>query len=102
MLLLAGGEGHVPQPGIEGRDVLQPGRLGAQQFGGRPALAGDGAGYLQDPPRRDPLDVAAQVAARHTEHMSCRAGQGGEKLAVLALDAAGTAAAARSPAVSRS
>ena len=64
-------------------------RLAVEELVGPPSFAGQGAGDLQDPARGDPLDVAAQVTPRDAQHLVRRAGQGGEEVAVLALDALG-------------
>ena len=42
--------------------MLEPGPVGAEQLVGPPPFAGDSRRDLEDPARRDPLDVATQVA----------------------------------------
>ena len=87
VLLLGRREVQVAQTGVERRDVREPRPFPAEQVIAPPAPAVERGRYGEDPARRHACAAPPQVTAGHAQQLPVRAGQGGEQLAVLALDA---------------
>ena len=70
--------------------MSHPRQVGGQQVGRPPPLARELRRQVEHPPRRHPLDAAAEVAAWHAEQVVCGSRQRPAEVAVLALHLLGS------------